>query len=348
MPSLGADRAHSSVMIYTDNDHVQVISPRVAGSLDVGAATLHSAVAFDLITAASVDLVTAASPKGFTETRTQVDAGGSYNFGSGAGADANYHLSQEPDFLTHAVHIGGSHGYLSRIATLNVGYGYSRSDIGRRDDATFARQRQTQDADLSWTHIVTPTVAADVGYGLSYVDGFQANAYRFVRLYAAPTGRQATAVAERVPDQRYRHTVTLRLRSRPRPDLFVHGDYRLYTDTWGMVAHTLTARAALNLGSEAWTVSAEARGHAQGAVDFYRERYATFPNAPDLRTADKELGAMWTALGGLHVAWSPRIRRQQALHGSIGADLLHLRYLDYAYLAARTALLVTVELTWEL
>jgi len=342
-----ADRAHSSVLIYTDSDHVQVISPKVSGSKEVGAATTHASVAFDFITAASVDLVTAASPRGFSETRTQVDAGSSYDLGAGMGADASYHLSQEPDFLTHSVHVSGNRSLLARMATLQLRYVYSHSDIGRHGDATFARTRQTHDADVAWTHILSPTAAADVGYNLSIVDGFQANPYRFVRLYASNAGAHDTAVTERTPDLRYRHAAMLRLRTRVRPGLFAHGEYRIYTDTWGMIAHTLTARAALQLGSNAWTLTAEARGHTQSAVTFYRQRYVTFPNAPDLRTADKELGSMWTALGGMHIEWSPRVNSAQTLSFSAGADLLHMRYLDYAFLAARTAVLATVSATWE-
>jgi hypothetical protein len=343
-----ADRAHSSVLIYSDTDHVQVISPTVAGSVDVGKATVSSTVSMDLISAASVDLVTAASPKGFTETRTQVDAGGRYAFGDGQNLDVGYHLSHEPDFLTHSGRLGGTRDVLSRQVSLGAAYGYSHSEIGRTHDTSFSRQRQTHDFDLSLTRVLSPLTAADLAYGVSFVDGFQANAYRYVRLYASESGTHETAVAEQTPDTRLRQTLTARLRSRLLPALFGHADYRFYADSWGMLAHTLTLRAAWRIGSDKWTLTAEARGHLQNAVSFYRSRYVTFPLAPDFRTADKELGPMWTALGGAHLEWSPEVARIDALRVSAGADVLHMRYLDYAFLTSRTALLVSIALTLEI
>lgn len=343
-----SDRAHSSVLIYSDTDHVQVISPTVAGSVDVGKATVNSTVRMDLISAASVDLVTAASPKGFTETRTQVDAGGRYAFGEGQNVDAGYHLSYEPDYLTHAVRIGGTRDVLSRQVSLGINYGFSHSDIGRVHDARFSRQRQSHDVDATFTRVLSPTAAADLAYGVSYIDGFQANAYRYVRLYAAAEGLHNTAVAEQTPETRVRQTATARIRARLLPELFGQADYRFYADTWGMYAHTVTLRAAWTLGSEAWLLSAEARGHVQNAANFYRARYVTFPDAPDFRTADKELGPMWTALGGTHLEWSPDISRFDALRFGIGADVLHMRYLDYAFLTSRTALLLSLDITLEI
>ena len=343
-----ADRAHSSVLIYSDTDHVQVISPTVSGSVDAGKATVTSVVSMDLISAASVDLVTAASPKGYAETRTQVDAGGRYALGEGQNLDAGYHLSYEPDFLTHSVRVGGTRDVLARQVSLGVNYGFSHSEIGRTHDTSFSRQRQTHDADFSLTRVLSPTAAADLAYGLSFVDGFQANAYRYVRLYAASEGLHQTSVAEQTPDTRFRQTLTARIRARLLPALFGLADYRFYADSWGMLAHTLTLRAAWSLGSDVWTLSAEARGHVQNAANFYRSRYVTFPMAPDFRTADKELGPMWTALGGTHLEWSPEISRVDALRFSLGADVLHMRYLDYAFLTSRTALLVSFDVTLEI
>ncbi len=342
------DRAHSSVLIYSDTDHVQVISPTVSGSVDMGKTTVSSVVSMDLISAASVDLVTAASPKGYSETRTQVDAGGRYAFGDGQNLDAGYHLSYEPDFLTHSVRLGGTRDVLARQVSLGVNYGYSHSEIGRTHDTAFSRQRQTHDAELSFTRVLSPTVAADLAYGASFVDGFQANAYRYVRLYAPNSGTHETSVVEQTPNTRFRHTLTARIRSRLAPSLFGHADYRFYGDSWGMLAHTLTVRAAWSLGSDVWTLSAEARGHFQNAANFYRSRYVTFPSAPDFRTADKELGSMWTALGGTHLEWSPEIKRLDAIRFSLGADVLHMRYLDYAFLTSRTALLVSIDMTLEI
>ena len=346
--AFAADRAHSSVIVYGDTDRVQVISPTVAGSVDVSQTTIEAVVSMDLISAASVDLTSAASPKGFEEQRTQADAGFRQGFGDGKIFSAGYHLSYEPDFLSHAVRLGAQRDAWDRHFTFGVNYGYSHASIGRTHDSVFSRERQSHDLDLTVARVLTASSAADFGWGLSVVDGFQANAYRFVRLYAAPTGPHQTAVTEQVPDLRLRQTLSARLRARLWPSLFGLAEYRFYGDSWGMLAHTLTLRWAYKLGGASWTLAAEGRGHLQSAAAFYQARYVTLPLAPDLRTADKELGPMWTALGGLHLEWSPALPRFQALRVVVGADLLHLRYLDYAFLAARTALILSTGVSWEI
>lgn len=346
-PAWASDRAHGSVLIYSDTDHVQVISPTVAGSVDMGKATVSSVVSLDLISAASVDLVTAASPSGYTETRTQVDASGRYALGEGANLEARYHLSHEPDFLTHSVQIGGKRDIFARQISLGAGYGYSHSQIGRTQDTVFSRLRDSHDLEVSATRVISPVTAVDVAYGVSLIDGFQASPYRFVRLYSPGTTQHQTAVTEQTPNTRVRQSFNARVRTRPIPGLFLQADSRLYADSWGMWAQTLTLRAVWALGSDEWTLTVEARGHRQNAADFYQARYTTFPGVPAHRTADKELGPMWTGLTGSHVEWSPDVAGLSVMRLSTGFDILHMRYLDYAFLSSRTALLVSIGSTIE-
>jgi len=94
-------------------------------------------------------------------------------------------------------------------------------------------------------------------------------------------------------------------------------------------------------------LSLEARGHGQTAVAFYRRRYETLPEAPGLRTAEKELGPLWSALGGLHLDLTPRVQWAERLRVGLGAEVLHLRYLDHPFLTQRTALVTMLDVSWE-
>ncbi len=341
-------RLASGVLVYADDDNTRVTKSTTSGSVTHGQNTARATIAFDFITAASVDLVSSASPRGFQEQRTQVDCGGEHNAGDGTRFNGGYNLSHEPDYLTHAMRLGGQHELFERHLVVATSYGVSLSQVGRRNDTAFSRRRYGHDLDLTLTRIINRKLAADLSYILSLVRGFQANAYRYVRLYAPTGGTHLTAVSEHTPSERTRHSLVGRLRWRALPSVFLHSSYRAYADTWGMVAHTLSVRALWNPGGGALALALRGRGHVQGAVSFYQRRYLTFPEVPDLRTGDKELGRMWTALAGAHLEWSPRATWANGLHVGAGADWLLMRYLDFAFLSRRNALLLTLDVTLEL
>jgi len=351
-----ARRLHGNVTFYGDSDRVQVWSPSLTGSVAVDRATFSAQSGVDIISAASVDLVSAASvpltkgasPRGFDEVRKEANATVDLRIRDGQGLRASYGVSLEPDFRSHSVGLGGSVDLLDRHATLAAGARFATSWIGRARDALFARDRQTWGGDLTWTHLLSRVALGDVAYSLGVVNGFQANPYRWVRLYDGDADAPSTSLAERVPDLRLRHAGTVRLRARLSPAIFGLADYRLYADSWGVLAHTLTLRASRSFWGETLTLGAEVRGYHQGAATFYQRRYRTFPLAPEWRTADKELGRMWTALGGLHADFAPPWRPFDALRFGFGADVLHMRYIDFAPLASRTALILTCDLSWEI
>jgi hypothetical protein len=345
-PARAADHVNGTVFYYADSDHVRVLSPSLAGTAAVGPVTASTRASVDIVSAASVDLVSAASPRGFTEQRAQVDLDAAYDLGRGRTIDGLFAVSREPDFLTYTGGAGASWDVLDRSATLGLRYAFSHSKVGRTDDAAFSRVRMQHQAEVSFSPLLSKNAVADVVYALTVVDGYQANPYRYVRLYEPGAATFATAVTERVPELRVRHAAVLRVRVRLARPLFGVGEYRAYADSWGVLAHSAMARAIVPLGP--FTFTAEARAYRQTAASFYRRRYDTFPSAPDLRTADKELGPLWTALGGLHVEWGRRVGRVEALRIGVGGDYLHMRYLDNALLPSRDAGMLSVEITVEL
>jgi hypothetical protein len=332
-------------MVYTDDDGVTVVSPTVSGAVNAGPATLDARVTLDIISAASVDLVTAASPRGFEETRTEAAVGAAWDFGRGTVTGLGYTVSLEPDFRTHAFGLSQTVDLLERHATISLRYGFAASKVGRHGDLD--RARSTHSADASWTHVLSKTLALDLAVGASFVSGYQANPYRFVRLYAPGGSAHVTAVTEAVPSKRVRGVALARLRARLVPHVFFLGEYRFCADTWGVTAHTVTARVSGALWSDRLTLSAEVRGYLQDGASFYRVRYDTAPVVPARRTADKELGPMGSLTGGVSAELSLPPAPDHMLRVGLGADVVRFEYLDYAFLAGRTAAIVVVDLTWE-
>ncbi len=342
LPIAAEERAGSALFVYTDSDNVTVWKPVASGSVDVGHATATAHWSTDFISAASVDMVSAASPHGYHEIRNEAGANGGWDFGGGKRLSGSWTVSDEPDFRSQSFGFTGSWEFWARRVTAIVGAGASVADVGRAGDAGFWRNRGGEQASAQASTVLSPTAVLDTVWTVTRASGYLSSPYRFVRLYEPGSNVQETAVAEQVPNQRWRHAATVRLRQRLSRAVFGLVDYRFYADTWGVVAHTLSARASWTHG--VWTTSIDVRGYAQGRADFYQSHYDTLPQAPQWRTADKELGPMWTALGGLHMEW--QIPQLPGMHIGVGADTLYMRYLDHPFLRERTALMTTVDLGW--
>lgn len=339
-------RLSSAVMVYSDDDQVTVISPRLAGQQQLGPVSVEAAAGVDMVTAASVDLVTAASPKGFSEQRWQADASALYRGVEGATARGWYGLSREPDFLSHQLGAGGEVELFDRHGTAGLAYTADLSTVGRAGDPLLAAPRTGHLLQLSWQQVLSATALLDLAYSAQRIEGFQASPYRFVRLYAGDGDRHASAVAEAVPATRHRQSLVLGWRQRLTRRWFAAAQLRGYSDDWGMRSAALTLRSTVKL-SDQWLIDAELRGHSQGGVSFYQRQYTSFPVVPSWRTADKELGPMTSTQGGVHLEWAPLWGPRQPLRVGVGVDVIHYRYLDYAWLADRTALVTLAHVTWE-
>lgn len=347
-PAGAQNEVEGAVLYYSDTDNVTVVSPTTAARYAQGPVRAGVRLAVDVISAASVDLVTAASPAGFEETRHEGEVDAGYELARGRWVDASWATSIEPDFVTQRGGLSLSEDILDRRLTLSVGYAHTASVFGQTRDPSLTWERSGDSLDLGASAVLSGRLVLDLLYGLDATAGALVNPYRTVRLYSPGAETHHTAVAEAVPDSRLRQTVTLRLRGRPATSLYTQGTYRLFLDSWGVLAHTLLLSGTRGFFGEVLLLSLEARGHLQDAAGFYRARYDSFPHAPKRRTADKELGPLYTARGGLHVEYAPDVRFAEALRFGLGADLLYMRYLDFAYLDARTARVLTFDLTWEL
>ena len=103
---------------------------------------------------------------------------------SGTGLSAGYSLSAEPDFLTHGLTLGVTRDFFSRSSTVGLSYSFAWSGVGLVGEPSFAAHRRTHQAEASWSQVLTAKATLDLAYGLALVNGYQANPYRFVRLYA--------------------------------------------------------------------------------------------------------------------------------------------------------------------
>ncbi len=340
-------------MYYADDDAVTVVSPALGARYQSEGVRASAQLAVDMVTAASVDLVSAASPRGYEETRKEATLGAGLEAARGVWFDASHAVSVEPDSVTRTFGISHAHDVLDRRVTLSLDYGLGLTRFGRAGEPSLDRSRTQHGVTGGASMVLRPTLVLDTVFGVEFVSGAQENPYRFVRLYRGEAMRHATAVPEAVPGERRRQTATLRLRARPFASTFGQAAYRLYTDTWGLTGHTALVRLARGFFTDRLVLTAELRGHHQGAASFHRARYLVAVESdgplevPRYRTADKELGGLHTLRAGAHAEISLPVRAAEAFRLGFGFDLLHIRYRDFEPLDARTARIYTVDLTYE-
>lgn len=303
-----ADGVAARVDVYTD-EWITAVSPSTRGATSpADGVTVEAKYALDAVSGATqvltVDAVSAAT--GFYEVRHEAHAGvqvapsATWSFG------ADYQLSAEPDYVTHVAGASASAELLDRHATATLAYHVGFESAGRTTDAF--RERTTSHAlDASWQHVLdrrTTLTALATGQvaRCGPVFGCAASPYRYVAV--GQGGAPLFAVPERHPDLRARGAGALRIARHLGGGRALHAGYRFAGDSWAVIGHTADAALAQSFGGDAVVLRLDGRFTWQGAASFYRDTYATAPDAPRWRTADRELSGLWDAMAGARAEWA--------------------------------------------
>jgi hypothetical protein len=145
--------------------------------------------------------------------------------------------------------------------------------------------RSTSNANAGFTQVLTPYTVVHANYGLSFQSGVLGNTWNTVPLV---TGDR---VAEKLPDNRWRHAVVGRFAQWLPWDGALKGFYRFYVDNWGVVAHAAEAQLLQRVFDHLY-VRGSYRFYTQTAVDFFTtlsdERSSLFSADSDLAKFDSQ------------------------------------------------------------
>ena len=350
--ALAGTRAATWVSVYTDDDHLTVVSPvlNVRGNVtdelqvDVG-------YDVDVITAASVDVVTAASPRGYDESRHGFALGATYKPRPETTLGLRYIPSFEPDYESHGVSTTVGNEWIDRRLTTALTYRVTFDSIGRIGDARDRWRSASEHAigvSVGW--VFDRRTIGDLAYELDLREGFMASPYRFVPVTWDDSELMTVYVPEAVPDRRVSHAIGLGLRRAFTATWFARYNYRLYFDTWGILSHTGSVAVEHAFPGDRLVVGLHARAYNQSAADFYRRRYyAPVGTAPRYRAADKMLSESWSVLTTARGEYDlGPIGPFEVFAVTVKAGIYYQRFLNFEPLTSRRGLIFSLGIAAEL
>ena len=240
-PARADDSFVAKTQIYTDSDHTTVVSPLAALSRDAwNGGTLSASYVADVVSSASIDVISNATSH-MHDFRSEITAGLVQKLRNST-LSASYVYSVENDYQSHNVELGFAQDMFEKNSTLAFGATFSGNDVYRTGDQSFHRRLNVGGASASWTQVLDRATIAQLSYSFSYGNGYWASPYRFVKIETPDFQQIEFKVPETEPNERYRHAAVIGLNRHLFTDTSLQGDYRFYTDNWGILSHTVQLR----------------------------------------------------------------------------------------------------------
>ena len=108
------------------------------------------------------------------------------------------------------------------------------------------------------------------------------------------------------------------------------GKYRFFSDSWGIVAHTLQIDYVQPIMRH-WTLDGSIRYYRQGAASFYSDIFP-YANYSNYMARDRELAAFHSITLGAEASYAfsiPRLTWIQKSTATLSFDRMMIHYLDY-------------------
>jgi hypothetical protein len=268
----------------------------------------------DMVSSASIDVMTTASP--YKEERTQ----GSLAFDLLQGKtqySVSYTLSDENDIF-------------GDLTTVSFGFSQGWDEVRKRGDTAFQESVDRRNYRFGLQQIVTPQLMAGLNYEVITDEGFLNNPYRSVRYLDDTSARGFSYQPELYPQTRTSNAIAINARYYLPYRAAIHGEYRYYTDTWGIDANTASVGYTHPWGKR-WIFEAGYRWYDQSAADFYSDLFPRV-DAQNFLARDKELSTFTShmfSLGATYelssLGWD-RIRRSTI---NLFYDRINYQYDDF-------------------
>jgi hypothetical protein len=252
----------------------------------------------DMVTSASIDVVTTASK--YEEERKEKSVGIDYLHGKSR-MSLSYKVSKENDFDAESAHFNISQDMFGDLTTITLGYSRGWDVVGKRNDATFARDTDRQNYRVSLSQILTKNLIMGVSFETITDEGYLNNPYRSVRYIDTGVSLGYSYQSEVYPNTRTSNALEFRARYFLPYRAAVYGSVRLYQDDWGIAAQDAEVGYTHPLGDH-WILDGHLRSYSQTKADFYSDLYPGL-DAQNFLARDKELSTFTTTTVGIGVSY---------------------------------------------
>jgi len=238
----------------------------------------------DMVSSASIDVVTTASP--YKEQRTQ----GSFGFDMLNGKtqySLSYTNSDENDYTANTASFDLSQDMFGDLTTVSFGYSQGWDEVRKRGDSAFSESVDRRNYRLGLSQIVTPQLMLGFNYEVVTDEGYLNNPYRSVRYLDSSSANGYSYQPEVYPGTRTSNAIALNARYYLKYRAAVHGEYRYYTDTWGIDANMVEVGYTQPWRKQ-WIFEFDYRWYDQSAADFYSDLFPR-ADAQNFLARDKEL-----------------------------------------------------------
>ncbi|MCP5180088.1 MAG: DUF3570 domain-containing protein [Pseudomonadales bacterium] len=281
----------------------------------------------DMISSASIDVVTTASK--YSEKRDEASVGVDYLRGK-TFMGMSYTSSEESDYSAQSFRLGVSQDFFGDLTTLGLTYARGRDEIRRNGDDTFRRNADRQNFRVDLTQVITKDMLVAIGYEGITDEGYLNNPYRQVRFLDPNDARGYAYEAEIYPSTKTSSAVAIRSLYYLPWRASVRGEYRYYSDSWGVSAWNLEV-GYVHPFDNGFTVEGRYRYYTQDAADFYSDLFP-YQSAQNFLARDKELASFTNHVVGagasyrFDVRWLPFIKRSEI---NLFVDWMKFDYDDF-------------------
>ncbi len=251
----------------------------------------------DSVTSASIDVVTQGSP--YDEQRTQYSVGLDYLRGKSI-MNLSYTNSDESDYSADTVSFGVSMDMFGDLTNVSMGFSRGWDDVERNGDPDFEEEVDRKTYRVGLSQVLTKNSLLGIAWETISDEGFLNNPYRSVRYLDPGSGIGYSFQPERYPNTRNSNALAVRALYYLPFRAATRAEYRYFTDSWNIDAHTAEAGYTHPFGH--WIIDLKFRYYTQTSADFYSDLYP-FRDAQNFLARDKELSSFDSYTAGVGLSY---------------------------------------------
>ena len=235
--------------------------------------------------------------------------------------------SSENDYEANTVYFSLSQEFFGGMSTVTMGYASGWDEVGRVGNDSFSEEADRRNYQLGLSQVVTRNSLVGLDLEVVTDEGFLQNPYRQNR-YIDPNDSTAFLYQpERYPETRTSTSVAMRALYYLPYRASIRGEYRYFSDTWGINAHTVELGYVHGLNQH-WTLEGSIRYYSQSEADFYSDLFP-FENSQTHLARDKELSSLsgtTLAVGAVYEWKQTSLPGIDRLQFSLLVDWLNFEY----------------------